>query len=125
MLHIIEPDQPAALQLAEQLNHSGYQSLIFEQPAAAHLAATQTAPAAILANIAFSADPLLARHTVAASSPDGNARNRLIFMAGESDFQTRLQAVRVADVQRVLQQLVLKAHRVSRAPRHACCHNRP
>lgn len=94
LLHIIEPDQPAALQLAEQLNHSGYRSLIFEHPAASHLAAAQTAPAAVLANIAFSTDPLLARHTVAASSPDEHGRNRLIFMAGESDFQTRLQAVR-------------------------------
>ncbi|MEO8024067.1 response regulator [Polaromonas sp.] len=94
LLHIIEANQPAAFQLAEQLSHSGYQSRIFAHSSAAHLAAAQVAPAAILANIGFSADPLLALHTASASTPDGGARNQLIFMGGGTDFQTRLQAVR-------------------------------
>ena len=94
LLHIIEPDQQAALQLAEQLSHRGYQSRIFGQPAEAQLTAAQAPPATVLANIAFSADPLLALHAMATSSPDRDGGDPLILMAGESDFQTRLKAVR-------------------------------
>jgi PAS domain S-box-containing protein len=94
LLHIIEPDQQAALQLAEQLSHRGYQSRIFAQPAEAQLAAAQAPPATVLANIAFSADPLLALHAMATSSPGRDGGDPLILMAGGSDFQTRLKAVR-------------------------------
>jgi PAS domain S-box-containing protein len=60
LVFIVEPDQQAASQLAAQLGRSGYQSRIFDRPPLP----AQERPAAILAQIAFSADPLLARQAV-------------------------------------------------------------
>jgi PAS domain S-box-containing protein len=86
LVFIVEPDQQAASQLAAQLGRSGYQSRIFDRPPLP----AQERPAAILAQIAFSADPLLARQAV-----DGEwAGIPLIFMSGDSGFEVRLQAVR-------------------------------
>lgn len=94
LLHLIDPDRVAAGQLADQLRLGGYQIRVFGQPADAELAALQEAPAAILADITFSADALLARPVLAAPGPATQGRAPLLLMGGGSDFQTRLAAVR-------------------------------
>lgn len=94
LLHIIDPDGVAAGQLADQLSHGGYQIRVFTQPAAADLAARQEAPAAILADITFSADPLVAWPVLAAPGPATEGRTPLLLMGAGADFQTRLAAVR-------------------------------
>lgn len=94
LLHIIEPDGAAASQLADQLCHGGYQTRLFDQPAAANLSARQEAPSATLANIAFAADPLVARPMLAAPGPASKGRVPLLLMGAGTDFQTRLAAVR-------------------------------
>ncbi|MDI1240148.1 MAG: response regulator [Polaromonas sp.] len=94
LLHIIDPDGVAASQLADQLGHGGYQIRVFSRPAEANQAALQEAPAAILADIAFSADPLVARQGLAAPGPTTEGRAPLLLMGAGTDFPTRLAAVR-------------------------------
>ncbi len=89
-VYIVEPDPAAADALAGQLRHSGYESTWFGQPAPAP--AAQERPAAILANIAFSAERLPALRTMAAPTPTVGIP--VIFISGGSDFQARLLAVR-------------------------------
>ena len=94
LVHIVESDQQAASELAAQLGRSGYQSRVFDHP----VPPAQDRPAAILANIAFSADPLLALHAMAAQAPEGLAAIPVIFMSGDSGFQARLEAVRAGAI---------------------------
>lgn len=94
MLHIIDPDGVAAGQLADQLHHAGYQVRVFADPAAEHVAAQEETPAAILADITFSADPLVARAALAAPGLATQGRPPLLLMGAGTDFQTRLAAVR-------------------------------
>lgn len=92
LLHIVEPDAPAARQLADTLKRGGYESRIFLCPADAALAATQDPPAAILAAIDLSTDGLQELTTMAAPGKDGAIP--LIFVNGDTAFQTRLRTVR-------------------------------
>ncbi|WP_397408566.1 response regulator [Polaromonas sp.] len=94
LLHLIGPDGVAASQLADQLRHGGYQVRVFAQPADANRAALQDAPAAILADITFAADPLVVLPMLAAPGPATEGRAALLLMGGDTDFQTRLAAVR-------------------------------
>lgn len=90
LLYIIEPDRQVASQLADAFSRSGYESRIFSQPAAAGLAAAQEFPVAMIATIEFPQEVLEPLRTAAG---EGN-EIPLVFMNGDTDFNTRLKAVR-------------------------------
>lgn len=92
LLYIIEPDAQVAGQLAEACARNGYQCRIFDQPADARLAAAGELPVAMIAAIAFPEETLQALQTAAAA--DDGRDIPLVFMNGDTDFQTRLKAVR-------------------------------
>jgi PAS domain S-box-containing protein len=92
LLHIVEPDAQAARQLADTLKRGGYQSRVFSCPADAAMAATQDPPAAILATIVLPANALEELTAMAAPGADGAVP--LIFINGDTGFQTRLRTVR-------------------------------
>jgi DNA-binding response OmpR family regulator len=92
LVHIIESDQRAASELAVQLGLAGYRSRISERPVSPEPADAQDRPAALLVNLAFSADLSLARMSgEVADIP-------VIFISGGTDFQARLQAVRAGAI---------------------------
>jgi PAS domain S-box-containing protein len=105
LVYIVESDQQAASELAAQLGRSGYQSRVFDHP----VPPAQDRPAVILANIAFSADPLLALHAMATQAPERLAAIPVIFMSGDSGFQARLEAVRAGAIGYFPQPLDLRA----------------
>lgn len=92
LLYIIEPDLQVADQLAEAFSRSGYQSRIFTRPEDARVAAAQALPVAMIATIAFPEEVLEILQATAASGRDKEIP--LVFMNGETDFRTRLKAVR-------------------------------
>ncbi len=96
LLYIIEPDLQVAGQLADAFSRSGYQSRVFSQPVEAGLAAAQELPVAMIATIAFPEEALQALH--AAAAPGEVNEIPLVFMNGDTGFQTRLKAVRAGAV---------------------------
>ncbi len=96
LVHIIEPDPAAARELAVQLERAGYHSRIFAKPVPSD-PAVQNRPAALLAHIAFSADPLLAQ-AMSAQTPEEVSGTPVIFISGGTDFQARLQTVRAGAI---------------------------
>jgi PAS domain S-box-containing protein len=92
LLHIVEPDAQAARQLADTLKRGGYQSQVFSCPADAAMAATQDPPAAILATIVLPANAL--EELTAMAAPGTDDAVPLIFINGDTGFQTRLRTVR-------------------------------
>ncbi len=97
LVHIIEPDQRVAGELAAYLDRAGYRSRTFESPVALASASAEDTPAALLINIAFSADPLLAKASARNTSPDSSGIP-VILISGGTDFQTRLDAVRAGAI---------------------------
>lgn len=97
LIDIIEPDPDVAADLVRQLDQSGYRGRVFDSPS--KLAASPAgSAAAILANVGLPEEEQLVLRALARPGPGASAAVPLIFMAGDTDFQSRLRAVRAGGV---------------------------
>ncbi|HYW58285.1 MAG TPA: response regulator [Polaromonas sp.] len=97
LVHIIEPDQRVAVELAAHLDRAGYRSRTFDRLLTPAPVPAEAAPAALLVNMAFSADPLLAQARATSTTMDSSGIP-VILISGGTDFQTRLEAVRAGAI---------------------------
>ena len=97
LIDIIEPDPDMAADLVRQLDQSGYRSRVFDRPSLLAASPADSA-AAILANVGLPEEEQLVLRTLARPGPGASAAVPLIFMAGDTDFQSRLRAVRAGGV---------------------------
>ncbi|MDP3796954.1 MAG: response regulator [Polaromonas sp.] len=96
LIDIIEPDPDVADTLVRQLDQSGYRSRVFDRPSLLAASPAGSAAAAILANVNLPEEERLVLRALA--RPGASAGVPLIFMAGNTDFQARLHAVRAGGV---------------------------
>ena len=90
---VLEPDRAAAQALMHQLTLGGYRSFLLTLPLSAELAIPPEPPVAVVANIGLQAPVLSALRSMALTWANGGTEVPLIFMSGDTDFLTRLQAV--------------------------------
>ena len=98
LIDIIESDPEVAGNLVRQLDQSGYRSRVFDRPSLLAASPAGSAAAAILANVNLPEEERLVLRALARPGPGAAAGVPLIFMAGETDFQARLRAVRAGGV---------------------------
>jgi len=98
LIDIIEPDPDMADTLVRQLDQSGYRSRVFDRPSLLAASPAGSAAAAILANVDLPEEERLVLRALARPGPGASAAVPLIFMAGDTDFQSRLRAVRAGGV---------------------------
>lgn len=98
LIDIIEPDPDVADDLVRQLGQSGYRGRVFDSPSKLAASPADGAAAAILANVSLPGEEELVLRALVRPRPGASAGIPLIFMAGSTDFQARLRAVRAGGV---------------------------
>lgn len=98
LIDIIEPDPDVADSLVRQLDQSGYRSRVFDRPSLLAASPAGSAAAAILANVNLPEEERLVLRALVQPGLGASTGTPLIFMAGDTDFQARLHAVRAGGV---------------------------